>query len=184
MLPEMVQSVCVAAFLVVDPAAIFSHTTRDGKTRDRGSRAWEPGAGQKTENTRQVFPLIVTRLAPGPSISSGPAVSLERQRTRRRDGCGVPKTVGSNWITLPSVFGLALAWSMQYSRSPVVPDPGAGVGGRVDRVDRRRQQAAVSRLSSARRRRRWGLRVRLQALHGVTIENKAENGRDLSRNMV
>ena len=32
--------------------------------------------------------------------------------------CGVPKTVGSNPITLPAVFVLALAWSMAQSKSP------------------------------------------------------------------
>jgi hypothetical protein len=37
--------------------------------------------------------------------------------------CGVAKTVGSNWMRLPSGLGSASAWLMAYRRSPVVPEP-------------------------------------------------------------
>ena len=68
----------------------------------------------ETENTpTALLPLTVSRFAPGPLITSGPAVSERVSVLESVMVCGVPKTVGSNSITLPSVFGLALAWSMQ-----------------------------------------------------------------------
>jgi hypothetical protein len=78
----------------------------------------------ETENTSTaLLPLTVTRLAPGPLITSGPAVSESVSVLESVIVCGVPKTVGSNWIRLPSALGLELAWLMQKSRSPVVPEP-------------------------------------------------------------
>ena len=67
----------------------------------------------ETENTSTaLLPLTVTRFAPGPLITSGPAVSDSVSVLDSVIVCGEPKTVGSNWIRLPSVFGLALAWLM------------------------------------------------------------------------
>ncbi len=63
-----------------------------------------------TENTSTVLlPLTVRRLAPGPSITSGPAVSDSVSVLESLMVCAEPKTIGSNSMTLPSVFGLALA---------------------------------------------------------------------------
>jgi hypothetical protein len=66
----------------------------------------------ETENTSTVsLPVILSALAPGPSITSGPAVSVRSNVVDRViDNCVVPvKTVGSNSISLPAVFGLELA---------------------------------------------------------------------------
>ena len=60
-----------------------------------------------------LLPLTVTRLAPGPLITSGPAVSERVSVLESLIVCGVPKTVGSKSITLPSGFGFPFAWLMQ-----------------------------------------------------------------------
>ena len=68
-----------------------------------------------TWNTRTaLLPLIVTTLAPGPWITSGPTGSLSSSVLVRVIVCGVAslKTVGSNLITLPAGLVLALAWVM------------------------------------------------------------------------
>ena len=69
-----------------------------------------------SSNTSTVsLPVIFRALAPGPSITSGPAVSDRFNVADRVIECCVApvKTVGSNSISLPAVFVLALAWVMQ-----------------------------------------------------------------------
>jgi len=64
-----------------------------------------------SENTSTaLLPLTVTRLAPGPSITSGPAVSESTRVLLRVIVRGDPKTFGSNSISLPAVLLLASAW--------------------------------------------------------------------------
>ena len=76
----------------------------------------------ETHNTSTaLLPLIVTTLpAGGLSISSGPAVSVRSSVLDSVIVCGVAavNTIGLNWISLPAVLVLALAWEMQKSRSP------------------------------------------------------------------
>ena len=61
------------------------------------------------------LPVILRALAPGPSITSGPAVSAKFNGADRViESCVAPvKTLESNSISLPTVFVLALAWVMQ-----------------------------------------------------------------------
>ena len=61
----------------------------------------------------RIVPTDRHEAAPGPSITSVPAVSESVSVLDSVIVFAVPKTVGSNWITLPAVFGLALAWSTQ-----------------------------------------------------------------------
>ena len=68
-------------------------------------------------------PETVSDDAPGPVIVVWSAVLLRTKPLPSVIVCGMLKTDGSNWMRLPSVLELALAWWMQYTRSPVVPDP-------------------------------------------------------------
>ncbi len=69
-----------------------------------------------TRNTwTALLPLIVTTLAPGPSMASRPAVSFSFRVLESVTDCGAfaLKTLGSNSIWLPARLVLALAWVMQ-----------------------------------------------------------------------
>jgi len=71
-----------------------------------------------------LLPLTVTTLAPGPSITSGgPAVSESTRVRLRVIVCGDAKTVGSNPISLPAVFGSLLARPITYCSVPESPEP-------------------------------------------------------------
>ena len=48
--------------------------------------------------------------APGPSMAIGPDGSDSANVLDSVIVCAEPKTVGSNWITLPARLGLASAW--------------------------------------------------------------------------
>ena len=67
-------------------------------------------APRPTENAgAPVCPVTVTRLEPGPSITSGPAVSESVSVPRSAIVWGVEKTFGSKLITLPAGLVRALA---------------------------------------------------------------------------
>ncbi len=70
-------------------------------------------------------PLIVTSPAPGPSITSAPAVSERISVPVSVIVFAVAKTVGSNSISLPlvPVLALALARKVTYGNVPDVPEP-------------------------------------------------------------
>ena len=68
-------------------------------------------------------PLIVSRFAPGPLITSGPEGSASSSVLDSVIVCGVPKTLGSKLMMLPARLGFASACSITYTRSPESPEP-------------------------------------------------------------
>src|SRR5271157_4408342 len=77
-----------------------------------------PGSARNTSTAPP--PLIVTTLAPGPSITIGPDGPPRSSVLVKVIVCGLDalKTVGANWITLPARLGFILAWLMTYGRVP------------------------------------------------------------------
>ena len=95
---------------------------------------------EHVEHLTALLPLIVTTLAPGPSIISGPAVSFSSSVLESLIVCGLAalKTVGSNWIRLPGGIGVGVGLGDAVEQVARVVRARAGIAREVDGKDRRR----------------------------------------------
>ena len=107
---SMVQLVTVSVPALYDADV----AVRDGQAGEGGRHAVVDREHAAIAPTPPL-PLTVTMLAPGPSISSGPDGGFNSSVLDSLIVCGVAalKTVGSNSISLPARFVLALAWVTQ-----------------------------------------------------------------------